>query len=68
MKWWKKFKTPETVEVYQDADGRWRWRAVAGNGKVLDASEQSYATKYYANGKAQRYAEAFGGTVVTITI
>lgn len=63
MKWWKRYKTPETVEVYQDNDGRWRWRAISGNGRVLDASEQGYASKGYAIGKAKRYVEAFGGTI-----
>jgi uncharacterized protein YegP (UPF0339 family) len=65
MKWWKRFKTPDKVEVYQDAEGRWRWKAIAGNGKIIDASEQSYASKYYATGKAERYAEAFGAAVIT---
>lgn len=59
MAWWNRTKTPVRVEVYPDAGGKWRWRAVARNGKVLDAAEQGYATKHYATGKAERYRDAF---------
>ncbi len=60
MSWWKRFKAPKAVEVYKDADSKWRWRAVAKNGKIIDASEQGYSTKRYAIGKAERYAETYG--------
>lgn len=60
MRWFKRVKTPTAVEVYEDATGRWRWRAVAKNNRVVDASEQGYASKHYAIGKAERYREAFG--------
>lgn len=60
MSWWKRLKAPRAVEVYKDAEGKYRWRAVAKNGKVIDASEQGYSTKRYATGKAERYAEPYG--------
>lgn len=60
MNWLKRLKAPKTVEVYKDAEGKYRWRAVAKNGKVIDASEQGYSTKRYATSKAERYAESHG--------
>ena len=32
-------------EIYQDRAGEWRWRLVAPNGKIIDASAESYSTK-----------------------
>lgn len=31
------------VEYYQDAAGKWRWRAIAGNGRVVADSAQGYS-------------------------
>ena len=59
MPFWKRNIRVATVEVYEDASGKWRWRSVAKNGKVVDASEQGYSTKRYAIGKAERYAENY---------
>ena len=59
MKWFDKFRSPQRVEVYQDAEGRWRWRAIARNGKVIGAAEQGYAST-----KAKQYAEPLGCDVV----
>lgn len=42
----------EVVEVYRDDAGRWRWRALAGNGEEVGRSEQGYARRYYARGRA----------------
>ena len=53
---WKR-KRPARVEVYTDAENRWRWRAIAGNGRVVAAAEQGYASKYYAATKALPYAD-----------
>lgn len=65
MNWLKRLKAPKTVEVYKDAEGKYRWRAVAKNGKVIAASEQGYSTKRYALSKAERYADAYGYSSVT---
>lgn len=59
MAWWKRSKAPVRVEVYVDLDQRWRWRAVARNGKIVGAAEQGYASKQYARGKAEQYRAAF---------
>lgn len=67
MKWWKSIKRPQSVEVYEDAAGKWRWRSVAKNGKVVDASEQGYSTKRYAIGKAERYAENYDLAVTVVS-
>jgi len=32
-------------EFYQDASKSWRWRRVAGNGKIVGASSQGYTNK-----------------------
>jgi len=31
------------IEAYRDADGKWRWRGKAKNGKTLADSGESYA-------------------------
>lgn len=64
MAWWRRIKTPKTVQVYMDEAGKWRWKALSGNNKTVDASEQGYSSKYYAMNKATRYAEAFDCPVV----
>ena len=64
MKWFDRFRSPQRVEVYRDAEDRWRWRAIARTGKVVGAAEQGYASKYYASTKAKHYAEPLGCDVV----
>ena len=63
---WKR-KRPARVEIYADAANRWRWRSVAANGKIIGAAEQSYASKYYAASKAEKYADHFGLPIVYLT-
>lgn len=36
------------VVIYQDEADKWRWRVVAGNGRVVGASEQGFARRAYA--------------------
>jgi len=32
-------------QVYQDAEGKWRWRAVANNNRIVADSGQGYTTR-----------------------
>ena len=47
-------KRPHRIEIYQDSAGKWRWREIAGNGKIVNASEQGYASRAYCESKAPR--------------
>lgn len=40
-------------ELYEDADGQWRWRLVHRNGNILADSGQGYASKQKAEQGAQ---------------
>lgn len=33
------------TEFYEDAAGEWRWRLVAGNGKIIADSAEGYASR-----------------------
>lgn len=33
------------VEVYKDGAGQWRWRRVAGNGRIVADSGEGYANR-----------------------
>ncbi len=46
-------------DIYQDSNDRWRWRVKARNGRIVNASEQSYASKYYAALKARLAARQY---------
>jgi uncharacterized protein YegP (UPF0339 family) len=37
-----------TFELYEDADGRYRWRLVHDNGNIIADSGEGYATKQKA--------------------
>ncbi len=45
---------PVTVTVYQDASGDWRWRAQAGNNKVVATSGEGYRNESHARAMAAR--------------
>mgnify|MGYP006296293411 FL=1 len=66
MPFWKRNTGPKTVEVYKDNGGSWRWRSVAKNGKIVDASEQGYSTKRYALRKANSYVAGRDIEVVVV--
>lgn len=38
------------VEYYKDKAGRWRWRAIARNGRIVADSGQGYKTLWGAKG------------------
>ena len=44
------------LEFYEDASGKWRWRATSANGKIVGSSGQGFASKQ----SAQRNAELNG--------
>ena len=33
------------VEFYQDKRGKWRWRIIGTNGKIVGASSQGFTTR-----------------------
>lgn len=41
------------IVVYVDEAGLWRWRAVAGNNRVIGAAEQGFRFRWYATRKAR---------------
>ncbi len=55
------FVTPDghRFEIYRSDDGRWRWHAKARNGRVVNASEQGYKSRYYASLKAHLAARQY---------
>lgn len=49
-----------TYDVYQDAGGHWRWRAIRGGNKVASSGE-SFDSKYNAERAAQNVRDNAGG-------
>lgn len=47
-------KAKDRWEFYRDARSKWRWRRVAGNGRVVDASTQGYGSRSACVNNAQR--------------
>ncbi|WP_435550157.1 YegP family protein [Desulfobacterium sp. N47] len=41
-------------EFYKDAAGKWRWRRIAPNGKVVGSSSESYNNKSDCEANARR--------------
>ncbi len=33
------------IELYQDSNGEYRWRMIAGNGRIVGESHQGFGTK-----------------------
>ena len=42
-------------EFYKDAQGEWRWRRIAPNGKIVGASTQGYKNKQDCQENARRH-------------
>jgi len=44
-------------EIYKHADGQWRWRRTASNGRIVGASTQGYSKRCdcLANAKRSGY-------------
>lgn len=43
----------EHVEVYKDSAGEWRWRAKAGNHRIVSESGEGYKNRMYAHKNAR---------------
>lgn len=35
----------DTWEFYKDAEGLWRWRRIASNGRIVGSSSQGYVNR-----------------------
>jgi len=44
----------DSIEVYQDKRGEWRWRMIDGEGKVVGASCEGYSAKADCEKNAKR--------------
>jgi len=42
-----------TWEFYKDRSGKWRWKKIASNGKIVGASSESFASKQNALNNAR---------------
>ncbi len=45
---------PHRIQLYRGADRRWYWRRLAGNHRIVAASEQGFRTRRYAKRDALR--------------
>lgn len=45
---------PGWIELYTDASASWRWRIVAGNGRIVDVPGESFSNKANAKRAAVR--------------
>lgn len=46
--------TRDTVTVYRDKTGDWRWRRVAANGRVVATSGEGYRNRAHAEKMARK--------------
>ena len=44
--------TKYSLEFYPDSSGKWRWKAISPNGKILGSSGQGFASKQSAERNA----------------
>ena len=46
-------------EFYKDNEGKWRWRRIASNGRIVGASSEGYVNKLdcIANAKRHGYTD-----------
>lgn len=35
----------DQAQIYKDTSGKWRWRIIARNGRIVEASSQGYVNK-----------------------
>lgn len=49
-------KSNDRLEVFEDAEGMWRWRRVdGGNGKIVATSGEGYVSQDYCREAATTY-------------
>lgn len=44
----------DKLEIYKDKAGKWRWRKIAPNGRIVAASCQGYVNKSDCSSNANR--------------
>ncbi|WP_431026432.1 YegP family protein [Halomonas sp. H5] len=49
-----KLGSSDKWEFYKDTSGRWRWRRIASNGRIVGASTEGYANKADCEANARR--------------
>lgn len=54
-----------TFEVYEDKEGKWRWRLIAANHEIVADSGQSYTSRNEARLAADRVRRGAGGAPIT---
>ena len=57
--WEEVMQMNDKWEIYEDAQGNWRWRRVAANGRVVGASTESYRNRADCVANARR--NGYGG-------
>ena len=40
------------IEFYEDKAGKYRWRIISDNGKIIGSSSQGFSSKHYAEWNA----------------
>lgn len=48
------FPTPDKWEIYKDRTGKWRWKRIATNGRVVGASTEGYVNRADCLANARR--------------
>lgn len=52
------------IEIYRDARGEWRWRAVARNGRIIADGGEGYASRTGTRRAVNRLHALMGGMKV----
>jgi hypothetical protein len=53
-------RSKDKTELFQGADGLWRWRVQAANGQIIASSGESYSSKWNAKRAAKRVTKRQG--------
>jgi uncharacterized protein YegP (UPF0339 family) len=57
-------KRPAKLSLYQDANGEWRFRLTAANGRQVAKAEEGFVNRAYARRRAEQAARGYGKTWV----
>ena len=44
----------DRLEFYKDRAGAWRWKVIAGNGRIIDGSTEGFSRKWNARRNYKR--------------